>query len=572
MSISVRCQCGKQFTAKPELAGKQVRCPSCGSPLRIPHPQPVQPKPQAGVAVACGCGSRFLAVPHLYGKRVACPACGTPLSIPTPGLTPLQPLDLLQDDPLGLPPTSPTPARRLQTTPVRKPRSRGLPVEPRYLIIAGVVLVALIVGVPLGWMAVRAGAKFVAGLGSSQPAASEAGAANPVAVPEPQPNPPQGSAVAVATMASPPVAAPIEQPVEQKASPPAALRYAWRTGQKYRYQYSMKADLMGQAITGEGEIAYSPEQPDGAVPVAPESSEATGTAFIVSSGGHLVTCAHVVKGATNIDVQLGDRQYQGTVLALDTTNDLAVLKIPADNLVPLPLGSAQAVQLAESVRIAGYPLTDVLGRSIKITQGSIAGIIERTEGRLFQVDGSVNPGNSGGPVINDRGHVIGVTSARLSGIDVSNVGFVIPVDRVQHLLDRQQVRYESAQGGAAFSGPELANRVTPSVALLRVKLGAGGAGSETQVAMSYAGRLQMKWPSLAQPSDAGGPPGRPSARNPPVPPVPLVAPSAETRSAADPEEPILSLAVRAGHCPTILPATRMGRSWSIPRASTTTAT
>ena len=122
-----------------------------------------------------------------------------------------------------------------------------------------------------------------------------------------------------------------------------------------------------------------------------------------------MTCPHVVKGATNINIRLGDRQYQGTVLAMDTTNDLAVLKIPADNLVPLPLGSAQAVQLAESVRIAGYPLTDVLGRSIKITQGSIAGIIERTEGRLFQVDGSVNPGNSGGPVINDRGHVIGVT-------------------------------------------------------------------------------------------------------------------------------------------------------------------
>ena len=155
------------------------------------------------------------------------------------------------------------------------------------------------------------------------------------------------------------------------------------------------------------------------------------------------------------------------MLALDTANDLAVLKIPVENLVPLPLGNVQAVQLAESVRIVGYPLTDVLGRSIKITQGSIAGIIERTEGRLFQVDGSVNPGNSGGPVINERGHVIGVTSARLSGIDVSNVGFVIPVDRVQHLLDRQQVRYQAAEGGGAFSGPELANRVTPSVALLR---------------------------------------------------------------------------------------------------------
>ena len=86
MSIPVRCQCGQQFAAKPELAGKQLRCPSCGNPLRIPPLQPVQPKPQAGVTVACTCGSRFLAAPHLYGKRVACPTCGTPLLIPSPAV------------------------------------------------------------------------------------------------------------------------------------------------------------------------------------------------------------------------------------------------------------------------------------------------------------------------------------------------------------------------------------------------------------------------------------------------------------------------------------------------------
>ena len=51
--------------------------------------------------------------------------------------------------------------------------------------------------------------------------------------------------------------------MSKKHPHPSEIRYAWRTGQKYRYQYSMKADLMGQAITGEGEIAYSPEQPDG---------------------------------------------------------------------------------------------------------------------------------------------------------------------------------------------------------------------------------------------------------------------------------------------------------------------
>ena len=207
----------------------------------------------------------------------------------------LQPLTLLDDDPLGLPPSpaAPTPARRLQTTRPTKPRSRGLPFDPRYLIIGGVALVVLIIAIPLGWMAVRAGAKLVAELASPQPE----GTAEKVEAPaEPQPNPPQSSAVATAADASQPAAGPIEQPVEQKAPPTPAFRYGWQQGQTYRYQYTMKADLVGQAITGDGEITYSPQQPDGATPAVAEGSEATGTAFLVSPAGHLVTCAMWSRG------------------------------------------------------------------------------------------------------------------------------------------------------------------------------------------------------------------------------------------------------------------------------------
>ena len=79
MTIAVACQCGKRFAAKPELAGKRVKCPSCGQPLTVPGsaaPQAVSASAAAAtpVVVTCECGGRFQAGPHLLGKQVACPA------------------------------------------------------------------------------------------------------------------------------------------------------------------------------------------------------------------------------------------------------------------------------------------------------------------------------------------------------------------------------------------------------------------------------------------------------------------------------------------------------------------
>ncbi len=81
MAIEVGCTCGQRFRAQPHLAGKQLRCPSCGSPLAIPVP----PRPTTAASpqvVACLCGQRFRAEPHLAGTQVQCPMCNRPLHIP----------------------------------------------------------------------------------------------------------------------------------------------------------------------------------------------------------------------------------------------------------------------------------------------------------------------------------------------------------------------------------------------------------------------------------------------------------------------------------------------------------
>jgi hypothetical protein len=101
MSLLVTCSCGQSFRAQPELAGKQVPCPVCGTALRIPAPRPrvssgaKTPSP----TVTCQCGRSFRAKPELAGKQVACPACGVPLRIPMPGAAMAS---AVADDPLGL--------------------------------------------------------------------------------------------------------------------------------------------------------------------------------------------------------------------------------------------------------------------------------------------------------------------------------------------------------------------------------------------------------------------------------------------------------------------------------------
>jgi hypothetical protein len=189
----------------------------------------------------------------------------------------IQPLDALDNDPLGTPMdyAVPTATRQLRSTQSVKPRPQ-MPLNPRYLIVAGVIVVVLIIVIPLGWMGVRAGMGFVAGLNSSS---DENAAVESDAEAEPETSASQESATqdpagatATASIARPTPR--IQQPVEQTPTPPPAFRYGWQSGQKYRYEYELAADLMGQAITGSGHVEYSPGQVGGVI--VPASGQTTG--------------------------------------------------------------------------------------------------------------------------------------------------------------------------------------------------------------------------------------------------------------------------------------------------------
>lgn len=192
----------------------------------------------------------------------------------------------------------------------------------------------------------------------------------------------------------------------------------------------------------------------------------TGTAFVIHANGYLLTCAHVVGSAPSVQVKLGDKTYHARVIGKNVGMDFALLKVEVNNLTVLPLADSSKIELGEEVRAVGYPISTVLGESLKATRGTLAGLVKKDNMTMFQIDASINPGNSGGPLINEKGEVIGINSAKLIGESVDNVGLSIPINEVKAMLKEQKVDFQVKGSTDKLSGPDLVKRVTPSVALV----------------------------------------------------------------------------------------------------------
>ena len=171
--------------------------------------------------------------------------------------------------------------------------------------------------------------------------------------------------------------------------------------------------------------------------------QAQGSGFVYDSAGHVVTNYHVVQGATSLTVTLADGStYDATVVGTDPSSDLAVIKVdaPTDKLQPLSLGDSGEVAVGDGVVAIGSPygleetvtsgIVSALGRTIESTNGySIPGTI--------QTDAAINHGNSGGPLFNLSGRVIGVNSQIESESGGNTgVGFAIPSNTVRSVADQ----------------------------------------------------------------------------------------------------------------------------------------
>ncbi len=218
----------------------------------------------------------------------------------------------------------------------------------------------------------------------------------------------------------------------------------------------------------EGAIAASNEQPSGA-----KKKSTNGTGFFVSADGYVVTNAHVVEGCSEPKLVCGlAAPVPALVLALDTANDLALLKadITSDHVATLRSG----VRMGEGIAAFGYPLQGVLSAGGNFTVGHVSALagLNNDSGRI-QISAPIQPGNSGGPVVDQSGNVVGVVVSKLNAMrfaalnkDIAqNVNFAISISVLTAFLDLYNAPYSTGESGVALQSSELAEKAQ-SIAVL----------------------------------------------------------------------------------------------------------
>ncbi|RUS43095.1 S1C family serine protease [Cohnella sp. AR92] len=165
---------------------------------------------------------------------------------------------------------------------------------------------------------------------------------------------------------------------------------------------------------------------------------AHGTGVILKADGLILTNAHVVSGMDHIVVVTSDgKEYEGTRKYMDSTSDLALVKINATGLKPATFAASPLkVEVGETVIALGTPVSFALRNTA--TVGVISGMNRSVSSyyNLLQTDAAINPGNSGGPLVNLKGEVVGINSMKFVDVDIDSMGFAIPADTVQYIVNQ----------------------------------------------------------------------------------------------------------------------------------------
>jgi len=196
-------------------------------------------------------------------------------------------------------------------------------------------------------------------------------------------------------------------------------------------------------------------------PRRPRIAEGSGSGFIVSRDGYILTNNHMVAGADKVTVTLLDnREFDARVIGRDPRTDVAVIKIGADNLSPLPLGNSDDSRIGDWVLAIGNPLNlyfTVTAGIVSAKGRGLQGLTDDTDRYqiqdFIQTDAAINPGNSGGPLVNLQGEVIGINAAIASQTGFyAGYGFAVPINLARRVMDDLIAtgRVQRAQLGVAI--------------------------------------------------------------------------------------------------------------------------
>ena len=208
------------------------------------------------------------------------------------------------------------------------------------------------------------------------------------------------------------------------------------------------------------------------------ATASTGSGFIISADGYIITNYHVVSGAQDLKVSLQDGTiYPAELVGYEATNDVALLKIEATGLTPVTIGDSDTLGVGDCVAAIGNPLGEL---SYTMTVGYISAMDREinTDGtpiNMLQTDAAINSGNSGGPLFDMSGNVVGITTAKYSGTTgsgtvIEGIGFAIPINDATRLIpDLQEYGYVTGQ---AYLGITVRDLDASTAELYSLPLGA----------------------------------------------------------------------------------------------------
>jgi S1-C subfamily serine protease len=201
-----------------------------------------------------------------------------------------------------------------------------------------------------------------------------------------------------------------------------------------------------------------------------EQGVATGTAFAVNDEGYFVTNEHVVQGCSAIGIVMGEELYPATIYNSDPKLDLAIIKA-SPSLADSYIKFAPEVRTGQSVTALGFPLTDVLGIGIKVTTGIISSMTGfEGDNTNMQFSAAIQPGNSGGPLVDQFNRLVGVTTSTLVGEDVQNINFAVKAANVQRFLGANRIDFDISTSEVQIDIPTIVEKSDEYVRLVLCEL------------------------------------------------------------------------------------------------------
>lgn len=197
------------------------------------------------------------------------------------------------------------------------------------------------------------------------------------------------------------------------------------------------------------------------------ASAVAGTGFVITADGYILTNYHVIESAQEsgykVSVLFKDKSsYEAKIVGFDENNDVAVLKIDASDLTPATIGNSDDIAVGDSVFAIGNPLGEL---DFSMTSGRVSALDRSITTdhssapiNMFQFDAAINSGNSGGPVYNESGEVIGIATAKVGSYGVEGLGFAIPINDAADIAN--ELITKGYVSGKAYMGVNIDNRYT----------------------------------------------------------------------------------------------------------------